>query len=170
MSDETDFRWPEGDAECAELARSMFIRECVGQVRYWVGLGSDKLSHPEPERPFIRAWSEIAKRDRAYRENFNTLNESQRAKVLELLEECVQGAVFSTVCILDQFPHGEAELSVWDGVCGEGKRRFRIAPGKKELHDEFSAAVQAQRRSERPGGSVSTHTGHDPVRREPWKR
>ena len=90
MSDETDFRWPEGDAECAELARSMFIRECVGQVRYWVGLGSDKLSHPEPERPFIRAWSEIAKRDRAYREIFTTLSESQRAKVLELLEECVQ--------------------------------------------------------------------------------
>jgi hypothetical protein len=137
MSESTEFRWPQDEAECAALARSMFLGECVGQVRYWLAHASDLVTRPEPQEPFLRPWSQLAKQDQAYREVFATFSESQKAKVLELLEHCIHGAVFSTLCTLDQFPHGETELFVWDGVCGEGKRRFRIAPESVDLHDDF---------------------------------
>jgi hypothetical protein len=71
------------------------------------------------------------------------LTEQQRAKVIELLQRCVGGAVFSTLCTLDQFPHGEAEIFVRDGVCDSGIRTFRIAPTDTDLHDDFTAAFAA---------------------------
>lgn len=132
----------EFNCECTAVARSLFINACVDTVRYWQSLGAHFVTHAKPEKPFIRPWSEIAKQDTAYREVFATLTDAQKAKVIELLEHCVRGAVFSTVCTLDQFPHGEAEIFIWDGVCGEGKRRFRIAPEATDLHDDFMASFQ----------------------------
>jgi hypothetical protein len=143
MGEKTEFRWPADEAECVALARSMLLAECVGNVRYWLAHGSDLVTRAEPQTAFQRPWSALAKRDRSYREMFATLDESQKAKVLELLENCISGAVFSTLCTLDQFPYGEAELFIWDGVCGEGKRRFRIAPDAIDLHDDFAAALQS---------------------------
>ena len=87
----------------------------------------------------------VAKQDKAYREVLATLTDVQKAKVIELLDHCIRGAVFSTLVTLDQFPHGEAEVFVWDGVCGEGKRRFQIAPNHLDLHDDFMAAFQASK-------------------------
>jgi hypothetical protein len=147
MSQETEFKWPKDDAECTALARSLFISACVDNARYWQAYGSHFLTHSDPEKPFLRPWSSLAKQDKAYREVFATLTDLQKAKVVELLEHCIRGAVFSTLCTLDQFPHGEAEVLIWDGVCGEGKRRFRIAPETADLHDDFSAAFQASQPS-----------------------
>jgi hypothetical protein len=138
---DTEFRWPEDEAQCVAMARSLFITTCIENVRYWHAYGSNFVTHSEPAKPFLRPWSELAKQDRAYREVFSTLTDSQKIKVLELLEHCIRGAVFSTLCTLDQFPHGEAEVFIWDGVCGEGKRRFRIAPRSVDLHDDFSAGL-----------------------------
>ena len=55
-------------------------------------------------------------------------------------------AGFSTLSTLDQFPHGEAEVFIWDGACGQGKRRFRIAPGAAEC-----TAISPLRFRPRPG-------------------
>ena len=150
MNDEPEFRWPEDPSECAALARSMLIEECVSKFRYWLEFGSDLLSNPQPQEPYARTWSEVAKRDRAYREAFATLSGPQRGKVIELLGQCIEGAVFSTLCTFDQFPHGEAEIFVRDGVCGSGDRSFRIDTDI-ELHDDFSAAVHS----------------HDPANKKP---
>jgi hypothetical protein len=141
VNEAAEFRWPDGDAECATLARSLFVNACVEVARHWTAFGTGLVTKPKPDQPFVREWNEAAKRDRAYREAFATLTETQRGKVLELLEQCVRGAVFSTLCTLDQFPHGEAEVWVQDGVGGEGRRRFSIAPTAVELHDEFGAAM-----------------------------
>lgn len=145
MSEGAEFNWPEDETECAAVARSLFINGCVETARYWQSYGVHFVTHAQPEKPFVRPWSEIAKQDKAYREVFATLTDTQKAKVIELLEHCIRGAVFSTVCTLDQFPHGEAEIFIWDGVCGEGKRRFRIAPKNVDLHDDFMAAFQASK-------------------------
>jgi len=138
------FSWPGDENECAALARSMFIDACVSNANYWLDRGSDFVTNPQPAKPFIRSWNAIAKEDRAFRDAFSSLTEQQRIKVIELLRRCVTGAVFSTLCTLDQFPHGEAELFVRDGVCGDGVRNFRIAPTDIELHDQFTAAFAAQ--------------------------
>jgi hypothetical protein len=125
----------------------LLVGECVEMARYWIAYGSELVTNPAPDKPFVREWSEVAKQDRTYRAAFVTLTEPQRAQVLALLDQCVRGAVFSTLCVLDQFPHGEAEVAVWDGVCGKGTRRFPVAPTGVELHDEFAAAMQRP-----PGG------------------
>jgi hypothetical protein len=138
------FTWPENAEECAALARSMFISKCVSNARYWIDWGSHLVTHPQPDKPYVRSWNDAAKEDRAFREAFATLNEQQRTKVLELLQRCIHGAVFSTLCTLDQFPHGEAEVFVSDGVCGSGTRSFRIAPTGTDLHDDFTAEFGAQ--------------------------
>jgi hypothetical protein len=143
MSEGAEFHWPDDDSEGAAVARSLLITACVETARYWQSYGAHFVTHAQPEKPLIRPWSEVAKQDKAYREVFATLTDEQKAKVIELLDHCIRGAVFSTVCTLDQFPHGEAEIFIWDGVCSEGKRRFRIAPGSVDLHDDFMAAYQA---------------------------
>jgi hypothetical protein len=143
MSQGSEFNWPKEHAECAALARSMFISACVDNARYWQSYASALVKHAEPEKPFLRPWNAQAKQDKAYREVFATLTDLQKAKVVELLDHCVRGVVHSTMCTLDQFPHGEAELFIWDGVCGEGKRRFRIAPQNADLHDDFMTVFQA---------------------------
>ncbi len=122
----------------------MFLAECVSNARYWLDWGSHFLTHSEPDTPFVRSWSSVAKEDRAFRDAFAAFNEQQRNKVIELLRRCVRGAVFSSLCTLDQFPNGEAEILIHDGVCGSGTRTFRIAPTDTDLHDDFTAALSAQ--------------------------
>jgi hypothetical protein len=145
MSEGSEFHWPEDESECAAVARSLFINACVETARYWQSYGAHFVTHDQPEKPFVRPSSEVAKQDQAYREVFATLTDTQKAKVVELIENCIRGAVFSTVCNLDQFPHGEAEIFIWDGVRGEGKRRFRIAPENVDLHDDFMVAFQSSK-------------------------
>jgi hypothetical protein len=144
MSEVPEFHWPQDENECAAVARTLFISACVETARYWQSYGAHFVTDAHPEKPFIRSWSEVAKQDKAYREVFVTLTDTQKAKVIELLEHCIRGAVFGTVCTLDQFPHGEAEIFIWDGVCGEGKRRFRIAPENVDLHHDFMTAYQSK--------------------------
>jgi hypothetical protein len=152
MSEGAEFHWPDDENEGAAVARSLFITACVETARYWQSYGAHFVTHSQPDKRFIRPGSAIAKQDKAYREVFATLTDVQKAKVIELLEHCVRGAVFSTVTTLDQFPHGEAEIFIWDGVRGEGKRRFRIAPENTDLHDDFMAAFQASKPSEGSAG------------------
>jgi hypothetical protein len=141
---EDPFIWPDDPDECAALARSMFISESVANAKHWIDWGSHFVTHSQPDKPYVRSWNAVAKEDRAFREVFSTLNDQQRAKVLELLRRCIDGAVFSTLCTLDQFPHGEAEIFVRDGVCGAGTRSFRIAPTESALHHDYVAASSSQ--------------------------
>lgn len=137
--------WPSDEKECQELGRALLLREAVSTTRYWTEYGQDFVLRPHAAKSYERNSSEIAKKDRAFREVFATLGDTQRQKVVELLEECVRGAVFSTLCTLDQFPSGEAEVHVWDGVCGEGTRKFQIAPTHLELHEEFTQLLHADK-------------------------
>ena len=133
-----EFSWPANESECQEVGRAILLREAVRHVRYWTDYARDFLYEAQPKEPYQRSWSEVAKKDKAYREMFATLTGAQRETVMRLLAECVSGSVFATLCTFDQFPHGEAEIRVRDGVCGEGSRTFTIAPTDLELHDEFT--------------------------------
>ncbi len=144
---EAPFQWPEDESEGAALARSLLINESVSNARYWINWGSHLLKHPQPDKPPVRSWSAMAKEDRAFREVFATLNDQQRSKVIELLQRCISGAVFRSLSTLDEFPHGEAELSICDGVCGSGTRRFKIAPTDRDLHDDFGEAFDCSART-----------------------
>src|SRR6476619_7044612 len=117
---EGEFSWPADEADCQRVGRDLLLREAVSHVRYWNDYASDFLNQRQPKEPYQRSWSAVAKKDKAYREMFATLNQDQREMVVQLLSECIKGAVFSTLCTFDQFPHGEAEIRVRDGVCGEG--------------------------------------------------
>jgi hypothetical protein len=129
------------------MGRALLLQEAVSHVHYWTDYARDFLYEPQPKEPHRRSWSEVAKKDKAYREVFATLTEAQRQTILRMLQECVSGSVFATLCTLDQFPHGEAEIRVHDGVCGEGGRTFTIAPTDLELHDEFTQILhQSERR------------------------
>jgi len=139
------FTWPSDIAECQEVGRALLLRQSVSHVTYWIDHARDLLFHPQPEEPFQRTWSDAAKKDNAYRDIFTTLTDEQRQMVLRLLDDCVRGSVFSTLCTFDQFPHGEAEIQVHDGVCGEATRTFKIAPTDLELHDEFTKLLHDTR-------------------------
>ncbi len=141
------FAWPPDEAECSRIGRAILLEEAVSHVHCWTDYARDFLYEPQPKEPHRRSWSEAAKKDKTYREVFATLTAEQRKTVLRLLQECVSGSVFATLCTFDQFPHGEAEIRVRDGVCGEGSRTFTIAPTDLELHDEFTQILhQAERR------------------------
>ena len=131
--------WPSDETEFANAARETFIDAMISQAEYWAAFGEDLLTNPQPDEPYTRSWSEVAKKDHSYREVFSTLTLEQRTKVLELLKQCVSGAVFSSLCTIDQFPGGEAEVWIWDDVCGDGKRKVKIAPTETDLHDEYYA-------------------------------
>ena len=142
MDEGSEFRWPDDDGECAAIARSLFINACVEVARYWTGFGTGlvtKAAAGSAVRPRVERGSQAGP---GVPGGVRRPHRVQRGKVLELLEQCVRGAVFNTLCTLDQFPHGEAEVWVQDGVCGEGRRRFPIAPTAADLHDEFTAAMQ----------------------------
>jgi hypothetical protein len=139
---EAEFTWPANEAKCQQVGRSILLRQAVSHVQYWTDYARDFLHEPQPKEPYQRSWSEVAKKDRAYREMFATLTDAQRETVFRLLSECVTGSVFSTLCTFDQFPHGEAEIRVRDGVCGEGSRTFTIAPTDLELHEEFTQLLR----------------------------
>ena len=136
-----DFAWPTDDSEAAVLARQIFISEHVAGYRYWIEYGSDLLTQPEPKTPYLRKWSDAAKKDRAYRDIFQSLSPEQREAVIRLLDDCVRGALFGALCTLDQFPGGDVEVRISDGVCGSGSRHFHIAPTGVELHDDYIAAL-----------------------------
>ena len=133
-----EFTWPADESECARVGRALLLQEAVSHVHYWTDYGRDLLVERDPKEPYQRSWSAVAKKDRAYRDTFATLTDVQRESVLRLLGECITGSVFSTLCTFDQFPHGEAEIRVRDGVCGKGSRTFTIAPAELDLHDEFT--------------------------------
>ena len=139
---EGEFAWPADEAECQRVGRALLLRDAVSHVEYWTDYAHDFLYHPQPKEPYQRNWSDVAKKDKAYREMFATLTDAQRESVLRLLDDCIRGSVFATLCTFDQFPHGEAEIRVRDGVCGEGSRTFTIAPTELELHDEFTQILQ----------------------------
>ncbi len=139
-----EFMWPDDESECARVGRALLLQEAVSHVHYWTEYARDFLYEPQPKEPHPRSWSDAAKKDKAYRELFTTLTDTQRDTVLRLVRECVRGSVFATLCTFDQFPHGEAEIRIHDGVCGEGSRTFTIAPTDLELHDEFTQLLHEQ--------------------------
>jgi hypothetical protein len=151
------FTWPEDISACAALARSMFVSRCVEDARYWIDWGSHFVTHPQPQTPYERSWSDVAREDRDFREVFSTLDDRQRGKVLELISRCAHGAVFSTLCAVDQFPHGQMEIMVREDAngVGEGGRSFRVAPTRINLHDEFVREFSAQPSVEGPVESES---------------
>jgi hypothetical protein len=133
----SSFEWPKDDAEAAKIARDLFVGECADKARYWIKWGMDRVVNAAPEKPFERPSSEIAREDAAFRAAFADLPPGQKEKIIELLHRCVSGAVFSTLCTLDQFPHGEASVSVREGFDEKSGRSFLVSPTDDDLHDDF---------------------------------
>ncbi len=127
--------WPKDDSEFQKAARDALLTEAVSHTRYWINHGKDLLENPCPAQPYQRKWSELAKKDAAYRDVFQTLNTEQKEKILRLLTECVKGGIFSVMTTFDQFPGGEAEIHICVGL--EGKRKAKIAPMQIDLHDDY---------------------------------
>ena len=133
---ENKSNWPDNHDECVAKARADFMSECAHAPRYWLDVGIDFLSFEQPGR--------YHEPDPSARGVFATLTPEQRAKVIELLERCVTGTVFTLLCELDQFVGAEIEITVRETASGRG---FQIAPTATELHEEFVSAFAKQQLS-----------------------
>lgn len=133
--------WPEDEDQFRKEARKTFLQATANNAQYWFNFGEDFVSNEEPAEPYVRSWSDVAKNDRAYREVFKTLNDEQKEMVRKLLWHCTRGTAHSMVTLFDQFPGGEAEIWIWNDVCGDGTRKVMISPDSEqlahEIHDYF---------------------------------
>ena len=68
----SQFAWPADESECARVGRALLLEEAVSHVHYWTDYARDFLSEPQPKEPHRRSWSDVAKKDKAYREMFAT--------------------------------------------------------------------------------------------------
>src|SRR5207344_1388289 len=132
------FQWPTEPGEAVEVARAILIAEYVAHSRYWADYGRDLVVNPTPEQKFERPWSARAKEDKTFRDLFSSLTEEQKGTVVDLLERCVSGAVFSCLVTLDQFPHGDVDILVRPAVEGDPVPSIKLAPTDTDLHDEFN--------------------------------
>ena len=101
----------------------------VGDCDYWYGYARDLVVNAQPPEPYVRAWSEVAKKDRAYREAFATLNDEQREAVLRLVRNVVEGTMFSALVTLDQFAHANVVVELRNRD-EEAVYRVQAVPGQ----------------------------------------
>ena len=137
MSSTSTFEWPNDNAEAAKAARELFLNECSNNARYWIKWIMDFVMYPDPEKPFERPSSDIAKEDAAFRKSLSSLSTQQKENLLELLNRSLSGVIFSTLLTFDQFPHGEASIHVREGLEKEAGRQFLVSPTDTELHEDF---------------------------------
>src|SRR5262249_44458752 len=111
LDDTNGVRWPNDDAAKTDVAQTLLGIRGVGISDYWFEYARDLVVNPQPETPYIRAWSDVAKKDKAYRDAFATLNDEQRRAILRLLRQVSDGVVYSVFVELDQFPHANVVIS-----------------------------------------------------------
>jgi hypothetical protein len=132
LDDKNAVRWPADSASKIDVAQTLLGIHFVANSDYWFGYAKDLISNPEPETPYIRPWSAVAKKDRAYREAFATLNEAQRDAVLRLVRNVVDGATFSALVKLDQFPHANIVVQFVNRA-EEAPYVLQVVPGERGI-------------------------------------
>ncbi len=143
LDDANAVRWPSDAASRIDLAQTLLGIHFVANSDYWFGYARDLIINPQPEKPYVRAWNEAAKKDRAYREAFATLDDKQREAVLQLLREVSDGATFSALVKLDQFPHANIVVQFVNRE-DESPYVLQVVPGEKGLgiHERWHEWVQ----------------------------
>ena len=142
LDDTNGVRWPSGDAAKTDVAQMLLGLSCVGNCDYWYEFARDFVVNPQPKEPYVRAWSEVAKKDRAYRDDFSTLNDQQREAVLRLLHQVIYGATFSTLSMLDQFPHANVVIQFVNREDDAAVYAVQVLPGEFNLHERWHQWVQ----------------------------
>ncbi|MDR2145517.1 MAG: hypothetical protein LBE91_03530 [Tannerella sp.] len=74
----------------------------VGKIDYWLERSFDFIDNEKPKTPFEREWSEVAKEDKAYRTNFAQLDNEAKTQLKKLLQETIEGVMFSTLSELNE--------------------------------------------------------------------
>ena len=131
-TDSNAVRWPDDEAARVDVAQTLLGLHYVSNADGWYEFARDVLVNPAPAKPYVRPWSEVAKRDRAYREAFATLTDEQRQAVLRLIRKVADGATFSALVKLDQFPHADLVVQMVQRD-GEPPYTVQVVPGPRGL-------------------------------------
>ncbi len=134
-------RWPSGDAAKTDVAQTLLGIHCVGTCDYWYQFAADLIQNPQPEKPYVRAWNDAAKKDRAYREAFSTFNDEQKQVVLRLLRQVVNGTMYSALVTLDQFPHADVVIQFVNRE-DDAVYTVQVLPGEFNLHERWHQWVK----------------------------
>jgi hypothetical protein len=153
IDDTNGVRWPSGDAAKTDVAQTLLGISGVGICDYWYEYARDLVVNPQPEKPYVRAWSEVAKKDRAFRDVFATLNDEQRQAVLRLLRQVSDGVVYSVFVQLDQFPHANVVINFVNREDDAAVYSVQALPGEFGLHERWHQWVQEfSDAADRPAG------------------
>jgi|SRR4051794_35610857 len=137
VDDTNGVRWPSGHAARTDVAQTLLGLICVGICDYWYEFARDLVVNPAPEKPYVRAWSDVAKKDRAYRDAFATLNDDQRHAVLRLLRQVTDGTMYSALVKLDQFPHANVVIQFVNREDDAAVYTVQVLPGEFNLHERW---------------------------------
>ena len=107
LDDANAVKWPVNAAAKIDVAQTLLGIHFVANSDYWFEYARDLITNPQPKTPYVRPWNEAATRDRSYREAFASLDTGQREAILRLLSQVIDGATFSALVKLDQFPHAD---------------------------------------------------------------
>jgi hypothetical protein len=150
LDDSNGVRWPSGDAAKTDLAQTLLGLGCVDNCDYWYEFARDLVVNPQPKDPYVRTSSEVAKKDRAYRDAFSTLDDQQREAVLRLLHQVIYGAAFSMLSMLDQFPHANVAIQLLSREDDDAVYSVQVLPGEFNLHERWHQWVQDFSDASRP--------------------
>ena len=90
---------PNSENEITNLFLGALI---VDKIDYWLEKSFDLIDNEKPKIPFEREWSEVAKKDKAYRTNLSQLDSKTKTQLKKLLQESVEGVIFSMLLEFDE--------------------------------------------------------------------
>jgi hypothetical protein len=136
-------RWPADNEAKIDVAQTLLGIHFVANSDYWFEYAKDLVVNPQRETPYVRPWNEAAKKDRAYREAFATLDDGQREAVLRLFRNVIDGASFSALVMLDQFPHANVVVQFVNRD-EEPPYILQVVPGEKGIgiHERWHEWVE----------------------------
>jgi hypothetical protein len=112
-----------------EILNKYIGKLIIGKLSYWKEWAYDFINNKEPKEPFVRKDSEIAIKDKTYRKYFSNLDEEIKKQLKNLINEIMEGIIFSV-------------LSTFDGIDGmEIKIKYEDIQGiinkETELHEDL---------------------------------
>lgn len=107
---------PDNDNEIINLFLGAVI---VGKIDYWLERAFNYMDYAQPQTPYEREWSEAAQKDNAYRACFGQMNNETKRQIKNLLQESVEGVVFSMLSEFDKNWIIALDSKAIKGVAGE---------------------------------------------------
>jgi hypothetical protein len=144
LDDANAVKWPADTPSKIDVAQTLLGIHFVANSDYWFGYAEDLVTNAQPGTPYARPSSEFATKDRAYREAFATLDGDQRRAVLRLIRNVADGATYSSLVKLDQFPHANLVVQFANRE-GEPPYVLRVVPGEHGIgiHERWHEWVNA---------------------------